>query len=91
MSDIETQNSTKHREGKSELNAFVMSASQGAAGGALRCAIECIMEAQRQLECHYLNNRKMMRPEYIQIQTEINDLRIAACDAMKPLWKYIET
>lgn len=70
----------------SKQTAVEVSGHQAGAGGALRCAVFAIEDAARQLEWHF-QSLGLSRDELLQKQAEISSLRIAAGDALKPLWK----
>lgn len=59
---------------------------QAGAGGALRCATFAIEDAARQLDWHF-QEMGLPRELYLEKLAELNKLRIAAQDALKPLWK----
>lgn len=76
-------NGTARRGASSELSC---SDHQSGAGGALRCAVFAIEDACRQLDWHY-QAMKRPRDEYVARMEELSRLRIAACDALNPIWK----
>lgn len=63
-----------------------VSLRQAGAGGALRCAVFAIEDAVRQLDWHF-QELGLPREEYLTKLAELNALRMAAQDALKPLWK----
>jgi len=70
--------------------AVMPTAHQGAAVGALRIALLAMDEAQRHIESHYLNDLILNRTDYIEKQAELNNMRLAAAEALKPMWKIVE-
>lgn len=67
-----------------------ISLRQAGAGGALRCAQFAIDDAARHLEWHF-QEQGLPREEYLALQAKIADLRLAAGDALKPLWALAST
>lgn len=62
-----------------------ISLRQAGAGGALRCAGFAIEDAARHLDWHF-QELGLSREEYLGMQEKITALRLAAADALKPLW-----
>lgn len=71
-----------------EHEAVLCSTRQAGAGGALRCAIFAIEDACRQLDWHYHElDPKLADDEYLKKLEKLTTARLAAIDALRPLWK----
>ena len=80
--------SKTEREPQVRCDDGLCSLRQSGAGGALRCAIFAIEDACRQLDWHYRDlEPKLSDEEYLKKLEELSAARLAATDALRPLWK----
>jgi len=71
----------------SELNG-ALGAGQLQAGGALRIAVFAIEDAFRSLDNHW--RTKLDRQAYLGKRTELDTVRMAVLDSIKPVWDLVD-